>query len=191
MQFNRKFLINGKDPNKYTEGTTKEVVFTDVESGETFGSFFDMTKKFGCGWDNITQSGSFGTDSYHRYSPFSRYVYTDGVHNFCEEHKCWWLQDVITSYYPYVSNVLIQFKEDGRIDFVENERGKDDFLVISLIKTSDNSAVFTVEMEHWNEEKEDSENISIVTQYIPYTDIDVDQVAWYSESGVVLEPMEH
>ncbi len=190
MKYTRKFLINGKEPSSFNKGICdKDLVFTDVETGKEFNSFYDMARTLG-GCDDTASSGSTGTESYHRYAPFSIYVYTDGVMNFCETHECWWLHDLINSYYPWCSNVIIPPNKD-KITYLENNMGKDDFLVISLIKTSENSAMFTIEMEDYKEDNPECYNKTIACQNVPFTDIDVDQVEWFSESGVVLEVMEH
>lgn len=189
MNYFRKFLINGKSPKGYVNGEVGDVVFTDVETGKTYKSLYKMAEEFG--YNSFADSRSIGTSSYHRYSCISMYVFTDGVYNFCETHECWWLHDFITSYMPYVSKIVIDFKDNGEFSYKENSRGIDDYLSIHLIKITDNSAMFTIDRFVLNETLQEEERVTICTQYIPFTDIDVDQFEWYIENGVVLETKEH
>lgn len=190
MKYTRDFLINGKKPSLFNDGvfgTTKDLIFTDCETKKEFKSFMDMTKEFGI--DEYYQSDSYCTKRYHRYSMFSTYVYTDGVYSFCDKYSCWWLQDVITSIYPKISEWLIKFDSTGHWEQVENKKGCNDFLIIRLQKVSENKAVFTVESDCWKEGNE--ENKTVYVQYIPFTDIEIDTLELYSEQGVILFPSEH
>ncbi len=191
MKYERKFTVNGKSVEDFCEGSVKQnLVFKDEETGKEYRSFYDMVRTQA--ELNAVGTESTGTTAYHRTAPYSRFFYTDGVAEFVETHKAYWLLDVIESYIAEVCNVLPRTKSNGEYEFCENENGVDNFLVVSLIKLSDNSAVFSI--EHEDGEGNYDENLynkTVAFQYIPFTDIDVDHVEWFIESGVVLFSMEH
>lgn len=209
MFYTRKFLINGKGVDEFIGGTTEQVIFTDVETGKEFKSFIDMIKHFDHDLnDNCATTQSYGTECYHR-AVVPEVVnfkngdnvehlmilntWTDGVQEFIDEHNAHWLTDVIGSYLKYTSDTVMAInpitKEQG---WKRNSYGLDSFIVAFLVKLDDNSAMFTIEMDgDWNEEKGGVESISIATQYIPFTDIDVDSLECFIETGVTLFPSEH
>ena len=50
-----------------------------------------------------------GTEYFHRSSPFSKMVHTDGVKHFCDRAGAYWLLDIIASEYaPLLKNVPFQ-----------------------------------------------------------------------------------
>lgn len=191
MSYERKFTVNGKSVEDFCNGSVKEnLVFKDEETGKEFRSFFDMAR-------TLTELDAVGTEStgtttYHRVAPYSNFFYTDGVAEFVEKHECYWLLDVVESYIKDVCNILPRVKNNGEYEFYGNEKGVDNFLVLSLIKLPDNSAVFSIEYEDGEGDYDENlYNKTVAFQYIPFTDIDVDHIEWFIESGVVLFPMEH
>lgn len=101
-----------------------------------------------------------GTDCYYHH-PIGRYNYTDSLRIFAKEHKAYWVLDLIGSY----ANVF----------------ARHDFLVLT-IDVKDNKATFTA--------KEDTDLPLVVTQDIPFTDLDV-SIQLYWENGVLLFPSDH
>lgn len=209
MYYKRNFTINGKTPSEFSEGTIEKVLFKDTETGFEFNSFIDMVKHFEHDLnDNCATTQSFGTEQYHgavvpevvNFKDGDNVVqllilntWTDGVQEFIENHEAYWLTDVIGSYLKHTSETVMTVnpitREQG---WKRNLQGLDSFVVAYLVKLSESSAMFTIEMDgEWNEELETTESISIATQFIPFTDIDVDSVEWFIKSGVTLFPQEH
>jgi len=102
----------------------------------------------------------YGTENYYR-CMFGSMVYTDSIAHLCEEKKCYWLLDMVNSYYP-------QFR-------------KHDFLVITLV-VEDESAVFEI--------RTDSGTTPIIRQEIPYTDLEVNIKFFYS-NNVLMFPSDY
>lgn len=209
MMYTRKFTINGKAPSEFAEGTTDLVVFKDTETGKEFKSFIDMARHFGHNTNsNCATSESYGTENYHgdvvpevvKFKVDDKVLpklivntWTDGVQEFIEEHNAYWLTDVIGSYLRHTCEIVMTVDPITRKqEWLRNHEGLDTFVVAFLVKVSESSAMFTIEMDgDYNEETEDVESISIATQFIPFTDIDVDNLEWFIESGVTLFPSEH
>jgi hypothetical protein len=63
-----------------------------------------------------------GTDHYHRY-PIGNLLLTDSIIMFCEDHKAWWVMDVIGSYAPYEQPFLVMTMdvEDEKATFTVRE----------------------------------------------------------------------
>lgn len=84
----------------------------------------------------------YGTESYWKH-PLGRFVFTDSVKHFAEEKQAWWTLDVVGSY-------MLELK-------------KYPFLILTFV-VKDNSCKFAV--------REDTGKPTIVSQDIPYTDLD-------------------
>ena len=150
--------------------------------GKIYTSFMEMVKevqgdKF-CAFETEVSS----TESYH-YSAGLPFVYTDGISELAEKHNCVWLLSVIHSYFG-LSKTYAKVDDRGNITWLENKNGKDEFLVCFLQKTSENSAVFTIDLDDGDDCK------TVVYQKIPFTEIDIDSLKIYIENGVVLLPNE-
>jgi hypothetical protein len=83
-----------------------------------------------------------GTESYWKH-PLGSFVYTDSVKYFAEEKQAWWTLDVIGSYLP--------------------ELKKYPFLILTFV-VKDGGCKFSA--------REDINRTAIVSQGIPYTDLD-------------------
>ena len=96
-------------------------------------------------------NSSIGTEGYHVLNLFCRQVVaTDGVLATCEFAGCFWLFDVIVSYYPKFRRV------------------QDSFFVITL-KVKESSAVFKITHEVYDGES--TKNKTVASQKIPFTDL--------------------
>lgn len=159
------------------------MIFTEYDNDRNYKSVYKAAMKFGC---TPYESDSMGTSRYHCDSVACHFVWTDGVGKFVSEHSCVWLLLLLETYLNDVSKVTVEIDKNGHITWKENNaEGTDDFLLIFLQKTACDEAVFTIERDN---------GVSIQTikrQFIPYTDIDVDTVLLYLESGVLLFPSEH
>jgi hypothetical protein len=95
------------------------------------------------------KSGSYGTDDYHRISPFARdLVATDGTILMAEELQAFWLLDIVASYMPKVKKLHQADEEQS-------------FFVARLSKLEDDKALFTLD---------DGNDQVKIKQEIPYTD---------------------
>lgn len=195
MFYDRKFLVNGKPVEKLVSGdlvkadSSKKFTFEDVETGYKFNSFYEMYNYFN--YDDFASTKSYGTSAYH--CDFgTTFVWTDGVSEIIERNEAYWILSLIASYYPFVSETLAM-AEDGRINFVNNPLVKvgdaNDFLLISILKLSDNSAFFSIDVENWKDD--DSEYKTLACQFIPNTDLKDDYVYFFGESGLIMHPQEH
>ena len=102
----------------------------------------------------------YGTENYYRCAGGAM-VYTDSVKHLCNEKSCYWLLDVINSYYP-------RFR-------------KYDFLVITLSVT-DNTALFEI--------RTDSGIKPVITQEIEFTDLEINVKLYYS-NDVLMFPSDY
>jgi hypothetical protein len=106
----------------------------------------------------------FGTETWWRH-PLWNFLYTDSVKDFCEEHKAYWILDVVGSYMPKLKDY--------------------DFLVIAFDVDNAQCAFCA---------KEDTDKPYIVDQLIEYTDLDV-SIQLYLEHGeahqVLMFPSDH
>ncbi len=128
-----------------------------------------------------------GTSAYH-YDPFYfKFVWTDGVSKFVQEHDCVWLLTMVQSYLPFISTMYAEGK-DGKITFKEfarKEKYADDFQIIFFHKTGENEGYFSVESDNGEEVT------TRYLQFIPYTDLEVDCVKFYLNNGVLMFPSEY
>ena len=106
-----------------------------------------------------------GTEEYHRFSPLSKLVMTDGVKALCEMCKCYWLIDIIASY------------QGSKL-----EKATDGFQLWELYKSAENQALVTCG---------DGNNNEAVRQKIPYTDFPLSSIKLYCYNGVILLPSEY
>lgn len=98
-------------------------------------------------------NSSFGTDSYHILNLFAKNVVaTDGVLAVLQFAECFWLFDVIASYYPKMVKT------------------QDSFFVAKLTVKS-GKAVFKITREVYDPIKEKSVNKNVARQEIPFTDL--------------------
>lgn len=199
MFYKRKFLVNEKPPENWIEGdflkagTSKEFVFRDVETGYKFKSFFEMYNYFN--YDNNATTESYGTSAYH-YDIGIPFAWTDGVSEIIERNEAYWILSLIGSYYLYVSETMVKADANGRLTFVANPNIQvadncDNFLQISILKLSEDTAFFSIDVENWNKAGDDTEYKTIACQYIPYTDLKDDHIYLFGESGLLLHPQEH
>lgn len=133
---------------------TKEITSTEL-SDEKFG---------------VYESQSYGTEHYYKMNIFtgSKLIMTDGIKDMFEELSCFWVGDVIASY------------------FKEMIKSKEEFLVARVIKNlNDNSCEF--ELSDGNDKK-------IIIQKIPYTDLTMNLkifIQFDGERFVVMCPSEY
>lgn len=94
--------------------------------------------------------------NYYQANVFARNVLaTAGIMNFCEEHKCYWLLDVIVSHLPTAV------------------KKQADYMLVAELKLGKNdSCVFTLSDEFNGEPR------IIAKQNIEFTDLDQDTVFW-------------
>ena len=106
-----------------------------------------------------------GTEKYHRFSPLSQLVMTDGVKFLAEEAGAYWLLDIIASYQSKCmkDNMLKDFQ-------------------IWTLTVEDGSGVVKCER--------DTDDVAF-TQDIPYTDFPLDSIKLYCIKGVILLPSEY
>jgi hypothetical protein len=107
--------------------------------------------------------GSTGTEVYHRFSPFTACVATDGVLALAKVAECFWLLDVIASHQI-------------------NENLNPLFQVWELTVNRDESSAI---VHGYND------TTLVVTQYIPYTDFPLETLRLYLINGVILLPSEY
>jgi hypothetical protein len=106
-----------------------------------------------------------GTEAYHKFSPFSKLVLTDGVKYLCEKAGAYWLMDAIASY--------------------QKRCNADEMLRAFQIWT------LTVEDSSGTLKCERDTNDVAITQNIPYTDFPMPSVKLYCIDGVILLPSEY
>jgi hypothetical protein len=157
------------------------MIFTDYDKDKKYRSVYKAAQKFGCEYYN---SNSYGTENYHCGAGLD-FVWSDGVNEFITEQNATWLLLLVESYLKKVSTITASVDMNGKIDWIENKEGLDDFLLVFLQKTSSSSAVFTIEQDTGETIK------TVIRQDIPYTDIKTDTVLFYLESGVLIFPSEH
>ena len=112
-----------------------------------------------------------GTEEYHKFSPLSRLVATDGVKWLAESAEAYWLLDAIASYQQKCSkDVMLR-----------------EFQVWTLTRRFRDSA-------HGSEAtlkcERDTGDKKPIRQEIEYTDFPLDEVKLYVENGVVMLPNE-
>lgn len=151
--------------------------FTSEE--KTFNSFRKMIEEENPELNYTDEGSPMGTDNLYKHF-LNKLVYTDGVRNFAIKHNAYWLLDVIESYAD-LSMILSPTDKNGSINFTENKRGIDSF-IICTIYTDGKKAYFS--MDFTEEEK------TLVFQKIPYTDLNVKAAKFYIENGVILTPNE-
>jgi len=95
----------------------------------------------------IYKSQSTGTDSYHIMNRITggKLIMTDGVRNMFEELQCYWLGDVIVSYYQNFCRL------------------NEDFMTVKIIKNLNGSGCTFV--------MTDGDTKELITQRITYTDL--------------------
>lgn len=105
-----------------------------------------------------------GTDMYHKYSPFLGFpVATDGVIALAEAAGCFWILDIIGSYQT-------------------NEKLDPAFQVWQMeVNHADSSAV----VRGFNDTE------LIITQEIPFTNFQLDELKLYLIDGIILLPSEY
>ena len=107
-------------------------------------------------YDEIQElmQSSYGTENYHRINPFCPYVVvTDGMLTVLEKAECFWLFDMMASYYP------------------EMKKSNEYFFVAKLKVKKNNSAEFSIVYEKYDYEKEDGVDVKLCSQKIPFTDL--------------------
>jgi len=108
---------------------------------------------------------STGTTAYHKFSPVTALVATDGVIALAQAAECYWLLDIIASY---------QY----------NRELDPAFQVWKLTVNAKNRRAI---IRGYN----DSGEKPIVTQCIDYTDFPLDEIKLYVCNGVILLPSEY
>ena len=103
-----------------------------------------------------------GTENWYK-TVDAKTTYTDGVKYLADTRKCHWLIDVIASW--------------------QHMLRKKEFQVWTLKVKEDDSTVITCQ--------EDSDQESIITQEIPYTDFPEDEIVLWCSQGVILLPSEY
>ena len=106
-----------------------------------------------------------GTEEYHKFSPLSRLVATDGVKWLAESAEAYWLLDAIASYQQKCS-------KDAMLR---------DFQAWTLT-VKDGTATLKCERDTGDKKP--------IRQEIEYTDFPLDEVKLYVENGVVMLPNE-
>lgn len=192
MQYTRAFTMNGRSPSAFTSPRTAGVVFKDTETGKEYGSFYEMLQDFN--YEDYATTDSFGTVEYHRAGGIS-FVWTDGVKDIVDRNEVYWLLDLINSYFVFNSHVIVKYRGNGQIEFVANPLNVPDYcdtiLQISIVKLSEDTALFSLDVEMYDRDKGDFVYKTIGCQYIPYTDMKDDYVYLFAENGVILYPQEH
>lgn len=108
---------------------------------------------------------SFGTSHYYQTTFLDNFLVTDGVKSMFEKLKCYWVGDIVASYFPSIVN-------------------KDWFFCVKII-VENSKAIFTVE---------DGNEIIMITQDIPYTDLKQNLkmfLQWDGERLVLMLPSEY
>jgi hypothetical protein len=105
-----------------------------------------------------------GMEEYHRFSPLSKLVMTDGVKALCEMCQCYWLVDIIASY------------QSPRL-----EKATGGFQVWSLARIGSKATVIC----------DDGNGNKAIRQQIPYTDFPLSAIKLYCYNGVILLPSEY
>jgi hypothetical protein len=111
-----------------------------------------------------------GSESYHKFSPLSRLVVTDGVKWLADNAECYWLLNEIASYQH-------QCSKDAMLR---------DFQVWTL--TTEQRSEMN-RRGHLKCER-DTGDKKPIRQEIEYTDFPLDEIKLYVENGVILLPSE-
>ena len=97
----------------------------------------------------VYESESYGTESYHLFNSFvgKRILATDGVMQLFADRSCYWIGDIVASYYPQI--------------VANNE----DFMTVNIVKSLEgDSCTFVIT---------DGNETILIEQFIEYTDIDI------------------
>lgn len=105
-----------------------------------------------------------GTERYHKIT-LGNVKATDGIVYLCENAKCYWLMDIVSSYQNKLKKKGVKFQ------------------LWTIKKTEGNEAVVNC--------KEDSNQPAIVRQVIPYTDFPLDKFEFYCMDGIILLKSEY
>lgn len=106
-----------------------------------------------------------GSEAYHRFSPLSKLVITDGVKYLCDTVGAYWLMDVISSYQK---------------DCMKDEMLKE--FQLWTLRTNNKSGIVTCER--------DTNDVAF-SQTIKYTDFPLPEIKLYCSNGVILLPSEN
>jgi hypothetical protein len=101
-----------------------------------------------------------GTEAYHRFSPLSKLVLTDGVKYLADKTGAYWLMDIIASYQQKC------MKDEMLRDFQ-----------LWTLKVKDDEGVVTCER--------DTDDVAF-QQKIPFTDFPLAEISLYCINGVIL-----
>jgi hypothetical protein len=108
---------------------------------------------------------SSGTENYYRTTFLQNFLVTDGIKIMFENLKCYWVGDIVASYFPTI-------------------RKLDNFFSVKVI-VNDSKAIFTID---------DGNGNVFVTQDIPYTDLKQNLkmfLQWDGERMVLMLPSEY
>lgn len=108
-------------------------------------------------YDEIQEfmSQACGTEHYNLISPIcNRVVCTDSILGLFKKARCFWIGDVLVSYYPKLRRT--------------DETG---LFTLSINVRENKSCVFNITREEYNYDTEKSSKKTVVRQLIPYTDL--------------------
>lgn len=190
MKYEREFLMNGKKPGRFTTPCATDVVFKDSETGNEYNSFYQMLLDFK--YENYATTESFGTAEYHSADGIA-FVWTDGVLEIVQRNEAYWILSLINSYLIFCSPVIARHKENGEIEIEANplEVPDYDMFQISIVKLSDDTALFSIDVELYDDNEGAFVYKTIGCQYIPFTDMKDDYVYLFAKDGVLLHPQEY
>lgn len=127
---------------------------------------------------------SFGTSAWHKRTNSTGMVYTDGVMYFQTRCNAYWFIDLMYSHMPAVLK-----------DYKETEEG---IYFVHLTVNTDNTATVKIVREEHDTELEETKEVEVVAQDIPYTDLPPCHVTMYLElcsldplAFCLLMPSEH
>lgn len=182
--------MNGRSPRTFTSPRTAGVVFKDEETENKYTSFYQMVQDFK--YENYATTKSFGTSEYHRADGIA-FVWTDGVHEIVQKNEAYWILSLINSYFIFCSPVIAKHKGNGQIEIEANplEVPDYDMFQISIVKLSESTALFSIDVEMYDNDLGDFVYKTIGCQYIPYTDMVDDYIYLFAKDGVLMHPQEY
>lgn len=95
-----------------------------------------------------------------------RWLATEGVLEYCQENKCMWIFDVITSYIPKLTRLWVK----GYVDYML-------VITVKLNKTNKSSATFKISHEV------EGDMVTLITQKIEYTTLPENVEFWAINSS--------
>lgn len=185
MQFLENYAVKNLKEKENYSGTDR-YVFTD-ENGKIFRSFIEMTKHSKYGeYFSPARTGAQGGDPPHFINNFP-FLFSSGVSEFLRIHRCYWLLDMIHSYY---STIHFKFTpkidySNGKFEYIENNGCSSTIVFIYFQKTGKNKGVFCIEDE------DEKGCFTRIYQEVHHTDIDVDSVEFNFENANLFLPEEY